>query len=95
MYSTIIDLIKEQRERINELGKRLKNIEALLSVSKTVLNLNEVCILTGYSKSHIYKLTYSGRIPCYKQHKMLFFDRLEIENWLMSSRHSKSCEPDL
>jgi excisionase family DNA binding protein len=84
MYSTITDLIKEQRESIYELGKRLKCIEELLSVSKTVLNLKEVCILTGYSKSHIYKLTYSGKIPHYKQHKMLFFDRLEIEVWLKS-----------
>jgi predicted DNA-binding transcriptional regulator AlpA len=84
MYSNVIDLMKELRERINELGKRLKSIEELLSISKTVLNLNEVCILTGYSKSHIYKLTYSGKIPHYKQHKMLFFDRLEIEVWLKS-----------
>ena len=87
MYSNVIDLLKEQRETLNELGKRLKNIEALLSVSKTVLNLNEVSILTGYSKSFIYKLTYSGKIPCYKQSKHLFFDRLEVEDWLKSSRH--------
>ena len=95
MYSNVIDLLKEQHERLNELSERLKSIEELLSVSKTVLNLKEVCILTGYSKSHIYKLTYSGKIPCYRQHKMLFFNRLEIENWLLSSRHPKSYEPDL
>jgi excisionase family DNA binding protein len=95
MYSNVIDLLKEQHERLNELSERLKSIEELLSISKSVLNTREVCLLTGYSKSHIYKLTYSGKIPHYRQLKMLFFDRLEIEDWLKSSGYSKSYEPDL
>jgi hypothetical protein len=42
MYSNIIDLLKEQGGMLNEHSKRLKNIEALLSVSKTVLNLKGI-----------------------------------------------------
>jgi len=66
--------------------KRLTNIENLLSISKSVLNIDEVCILTGLSKSHIYKLTCWGKIPYYKQAKHLYFDRIEIENWLKINR---------
>jgi len=79
MESTVLELLHEQ-------GKRLNDIERLLTLSKTVLNLDEVCWLIGLSKSHVYKLTSGGKIPHFKQSKHLFFDRVEIESWLKSNR---------
>jgi len=79
-------------ETLQKQDERLKNIESLLSVSKTVLNLDEVCTLTGLSKSHIYKLTCYGKIPFYKKSKHLFFDRVEIQNWQKSNRGFNSDE---
>lgn len=66
--------------------ERLENL--VLSTQKTVLNINEVCTFTGLSKSTIYKLTMQGgkSIPHYKQSKHLFFDRVEVENWLKEHR---------
>jgi excisionase family DNA binding protein len=87
MYSNVLALLTEQREWLKSQGTSLKNIEELLSLSKTVLNLNEVSLLTGYSKSTLYKLTYSGKIPCWRKTKHLLFDRDEIENWLRGSKH--------
>jgi len=81
MEHNLFEMLKNQNER-------LSNIESLLSASKTVLNLDEVCMLTGLSKSHIYKLTCYSKIPFFKKSKHLFFDRIEIENWLRSSRHA-------
>lgn len=75
MESIVLELLQKQ-------GERLKNIESLLTLSKTVLNLDEVCTLTGLSKSHVYKLTMQGGIPHFKQSKHLYFDRLETESWL-------------
>jgi excisionase family DNA binding protein len=68
--------------------ERLRNIENLLNLSKTVLTLDDLCLLTGLSKSHLYKLTCWGKIPYYKtnQGKRLYFDRSEIENWMKSTR---------
>ncbi|NLV18649.1 MAG: helix-turn-helix domain-containing protein [Bacteroidetes bacterium] len=66
--------------------KTLLNIEAHLLAKKTVLNIDEVCRFTGLSKSHVYKLTCYHKIPFFKKSKHLFFDRIEVENWLMSSR---------
>ena len=74
------------------INERLKNIESLLTCQKNVLNLDEVCSLTGLSKSHVYKLTCWGKIPHYKQSKHLFFDRVEIENWLKTNRFKPSDE---
>lgn len=70
-----------------DLIKRFERLENLvLCTKKTVLNIDELCTLTTLSKSTIYKLTMSGKIPHYKQSKHLFFDRVEIENWLKENR---------
>lgn len=57
---------------------------------KSVLTTDDVCLLTGFSKSHIYKLCYSNKIPHYKSAggKANFFDKTEIENWMKSRRVS-------
>lgn len=38
----------------------------LLLAAKQVLNMDEVMLLTGLSKSHLYRLTSSCQIPHYK-----------------------------
>lgn len=79
-------------EKLQKQDERLKNMENLLSLSKSVLNIDEVSNLTGLSKSTIYKFTHSGKIPFYKQAKHLYFDRIEVENWLKSNRGFNSDE---
>lgn len=70
-----------------DLIKRFENLENLIiSTQKEVLNINELCILTGLSKSTIYKNTMNGTIPHYKKLKHLFFDRAEIMIWLKDTR---------
>jgi excisionase family DNA binding protein len=62
---------------LKEIAKKLSNIETLLSSTKTVLNFDEAALLTGLSKSYLYKLTSSGMIPHYKPlGKHIFFNRL-------------------
>jgi excisionase family DNA binding protein len=73
-------------EKLQSQDERLKNIENLLSLSKSVLNIDEVSKLTGLSKSTVYKFTCYGTIPHYKQAKHLYFDRVEIESWLKENR---------
>ena len=71
----------------NQILEALTRIESLMmGQSKSVLNLDEVCSLTGLSKSHIYKLTMAGTIPHYKKSKHLFFDRGEVEAWMKETR---------
>ncbi len=79
MESIVLELLQKQ-------GVQLTNIQTLLSQSKTVLNLEDVCNLTGLSKSHVYKRTMQGTIPHYKQAKHLYFDRVEVENWLKENQ---------
>lgn len=57
-----------------------------LLASKNVLTLSDTSLLTGLSKSHLYRLTCTHQIPHYKRAKMLYFDRAEIENWMKQNR---------
>lgn len=76
--------VAEYLQRIDE---RQKKIEILLLSQKTVLNFDEVAEYTGLSKSHLYKLTSTGGIPCYKpQGKHIYFNKQEIDQWLMQNK---------
>lgn len=66
----------------------LQRIERLLLLStKNVLNMAEVCQLTGYSQSHLYQLTSKRQIPFYRpEGKNLFFKKSDVEEWLLRNR---------
>lgn len=80
--------------KTTELDERLNRIEDLLLSQKTVLNFDEVAVYTGLSKSHLYKLTSTGGIPCYKPTgKKIYFDKVEIDEWLL--RNKKLSQQDI
>ncbi len=55
---------------------------------KKVLTLDEVSVYTGLSKSHLYKLTSTNKIPFYKpQGKYIYFQKDELDSWLLSNRN--------
>lgn len=79
---------KNKKIMDKEILKKLQSIETYtMLAAKTVLSLDEVVLLTGLSKSYIYKLTSNHKIPYYKPAgKQIFFDRVEIEAWLKRGR---------
>lgn len=81
--------------KIEELTLKLEKIEQLLLTQKKVLNFNEVMLYTNLSKSYLYQLTSSGGIPCYKPNgKHIYFNKEEIENWLLNNRKISNIELD-
>ena len=82
-------------EELKDLAIRLNNIQELLLTQKVVLKLDEVILLTGLSKSYLYKLTSTGGIPCYKpQGKHIYFKKTEVEDWLLQNRKATIIEID-
>ncbi|NTW88911.1 MAG: helix-turn-helix domain-containing protein [Desulfobulbaceae bacterium] len=78
---------------LDQINERLQRIEGLLVSNKSVLNMREASILTGLSISHLYKLTSTGGIPCYKPGgKGLYFNREELEAWLLRGRKATAEE---
>jgi len=62
---------------------QLDRIEATVLSQKNVLNFDEACRYIGISKSDLYKRTSNREIPHFKPRgKMVFFDRVELENYL-------------
>ena len=54
-----------------------------------VLNFSDLVTYTGLSKSYLYKLTSQGILPHSKPFgKMLFFDKREIDTFLMSNHNA-------
>jgi excisionase family DNA binding protein len=56
----------------------------------SVMTIDQVSEYTGISKDAIYRKTGAGLIPHSKQGKRLYFDRGQIDAWLMSN----SIHPD-
>ena len=55
--------------------------------SKKVLTFEEAASYMGMSKSCLYKMTSQKIVPHYKPNgKLIFFDREELENYLLSVR---------
>ncbi|CAM4081953.1 MULTISPECIES: helix-turn-helix transcriptional regulator [Gillisia] len=74
----------------NELLGLLEDIKGLLSHRKKVMNVEDLVLYTGLSKSKIYKLTHLKLIPTGNNPniRQKFFDKERIDAWLLG-------DPDL
>ncbi|NDV42675.1 MULTISPECIES: helix-turn-helix domain-containing protein [Flagellimonas] len=74
-----------------ELEQRLDRIERLLIANKEVLTFEEACEYMGISRSFLYKLTSTRKIPHSKPNgKMIFFEKKKLNVWLLQNgRKSK------
>lgn len=62
---------------------KINNINHADLSQKKFLSLEEAAHFTGFSKSYLYKLTYTHKIPHSKpQGKIIFFERVNLENWM-------------
>lgn len=74
-------------ETLQRMEKQIIDLQANLLNQKNVLTFSEAARYTGFSRSYLYKLTHLQKIPCSKPAgKMLFFDRAELENWLLTNQ---------
>ena len=77
-------------EKLNSIEKMLMEQNML---KKEVLNFNEAAIYLEVSHSHLYKMTSTGAVPAYKPNgKKLYFNRKELDDWLLSNRQSSQEE---
>ncbi|WP_066222967.1 helix-turn-helix transcriptional regulator [Formosa haliotis] len=74
----------ETESQVIELLESIRNI---LTHDKKVLNVNDLSVYTGLSKSKIYKLTHLKLIPMGNNPhiRQKFFDKEEIDTWLLGA----------
>ena len=69
--------------------KELQELKTLtLLGAKKALTMSDCALLTGLSKSHIYKLVCAKKIPYYKSDggKLTYFDKNELTAWMLNRR---------
>ncbi|MBG0782054.1 MAG: helix-turn-helix domain-containing protein [Bacteroidales bacterium] len=76
---------------------QLTRIENLLTqqtaLQKQVLNFKEAAAYMGLSTSYLYKLTSARKIVHFcPEGKMLFFNRLHLDQWLQRNRQATVSE---
>ena len=83
-------------EEIKKLQEQMQQVLAYsLLAAKNVLCFDDLALLTGLSKSHLYKLTCTHQIPFYKPNgKQIYFDRGEIEAWMKQNRQNTRQEAE-
>jgi excisionase family DNA binding protein len=66
--------------------QELKNLTLLNA--KQALTMSDCALLTGLSKSHLYKLVCAKKIPHYNSQggKLTYFDKDEVNKWLLQYR---------
>jgi len=74
---------------LNEL-KQIKQLTLLQA--KTALTMEDMALLSGLSKSHLYKMVCAKQIPYYKTTKLIYFDKDEVTKWLLQRRVSSTYE---
>lgn len=74
--------------QFKEIKDQLDKLERIsLLGAKEVLNFDDVVLLTGLSKSYLYKMTSANTIPHYKPNgKNIYFDKEEVMNWMKQNR---------
>jgi excisionase family DNA binding protein len=72
--------------------QELKNLTVL--GAKQALTMIDASLLTGLSKSYLYKMVSAKSIPYYKGQggKLTYFDKGELTKWMLQNRVSTSSE---
>lgn len=72
---------------LQDVVSRLDILTTAVLSNKSVLTIEEAAAFCGLTVSTIYKLTSTQQIPHSKPRgKMLYFDRAELECWLLQRR---------
>ncbi|MBX3164249.1 MAG: helix-turn-helix domain-containing protein [Bacteroidetes bacterium] len=79
----------------NQILNELQELKKLTVLSaKQALTMSEAAILTGLSKSHLYKKVMLKEIPYYKSDggKITYFDKSELTAWCLKHRVKTNAE---
>lgn len=72
-----------ETEKIDDMLKRISQMEKNTPIAKEVLTVDDACLFLGASKSQLYKLTRTLAIPHYKPSgKFIYFSKTELLEWV-------------
>lgn len=90
IFLTTDELRQIITESVQDALRKAKQPEA--SKDRKTMTVDEVAAFTGLAKGTIYIKTMRGLIPHYKRDKRVFFERDEIEAWLLENKRITTAE---
>ena len=80
----------------NRLVKKITGVLHMLQTDKTPMTVEKAAEYTGFTKSYLYKLIHSGKIPSYKpdtskQGKVILCKE-ELQTFMFSNRRASNAE---
>jgi len=91
MNEQVFQRILENTRKAAEEAKRSADYAAI--AAKTMLTIDDVCLLTGFGKQYVYKLTAAKQIPYYKpQGKTIYIKKEDLTAWMQQNRSSSEGE---
>ena len=82
----LLTIYQQQSEILKRMQELEKLNEEMILVRKDVLSFAEAIKYLDLSESHVYKLTAKRKIPHYKQGKLIYFVREELDKWLTKNK---------
>ena len=77
---------------LDDIAKRLDRLERATLLNKAVLDVKEAAMLTGYSVKYMRLLIAQHEVPYYRRGNRLFFNRSELEDWMLNERYPSNEE---
>jgi excisionase family DNA binding protein len=77
---------------LEDIAKRLERLERATLLNKAVLDVKEAAMLTGYSVKYMRLLIAQHEVPYYRRGNRLFFNRSELEDWMLNERYPSNEE---
>ena len=84
------EILANTRKAAEE-AKRAADYAAI--AAKEMLTIDDVCVVTGFGKQYVYKLTAAKEIPFYKPNgKTIYIKKSELMEWLQQNRQASNGE---
>ena len=72
---------------LEDIAQRLDRLETLTALaSKDVLDIKDTSMLTGYTVKYLRLLISRREIPHYRRGNRIYFNRDEVEEWMLGER---------
>lgn len=80
-------------KKLSLILEKLEKIESKLKDSNIqFMNIDEAAKYLSFKKSYLYHLTCFNKIPYYKPGKKIYFNKVDLDNWILSHRHKSNEE---
>ncbi|MFA5010639.1 MAG: helix-turn-helix domain-containing protein [Ignavibacteria bacterium] len=80
-------------KKLSLILEKLDIIEAKLKESNfQIMNIDEAAKYLSFKKSYLYKMTCCNDIPFYKPGKKVYFNKVDLDNWILSHRRKSNEE---